>query len=389
MALFKRASKLDDHEYREAIRKGLNRAFADAEDPKNGGEVTVEASSLKAVVFSDLHRGAGDGADDFARCERSYAAALGWYLERGYELWLLGDIEELWENGIDEVLPRYRELLELEREFARGPGLRRFYGNHDLDWSKPQLVDRHLSGWLGDAPVREALRLRVREDGDDLGLLFLAHGHQGTATSDRFAGLSRFAVRNVWRAIQRSQGLLATTPADDSQLRHRHDVAMHSWAKERVLGGSPANRPVLIAGHTHHPVFPGSRPTRPTAEDAAELRRRLAVATGPVATSELRAQLEYVEAILREPPFEPPDDTPPCYFNSGCGSFPDRDVTCIEISGEPLVDEAFADEKRADKEDGRGKIRLMRWLDDGGEPRPKQLAADSLRSVFDKVRTAV
>jgi hypothetical protein len=384
MGPFKRASKLDDREYREAIAKGLNRAFADADDRRNGGEEAIEASQLKAVVFSDLHRGAGERADDFARCERAYAAALGWYLERDYELWLLGDVEELWENGIEEVMPRYRELLELEREFARGPGLRRFYGNHDLDWSKPELVERHLSGWLGGAEAREALRLRVREDGADLGLLFLAHGHQGTTTSERLAGLSRFAVRHLWRAVQRSQGLLATTPADDSQLRHRHDVAMHSWAKGRVLGGSPANRPVLIAGHTHHPVFPGSRPARPVPGDAAELRARLAEATDAAASAELRAELELVEAILREPPFDPPDDDPPCYFNTGCCSFPDRDVTCVEISGEQLADVGLKDET-----DGRGKIRLMRWLDDGGRPRPKQLAANSLRAVFDEVRTAV
>lgn len=384
MGLFKRASKLDDHEYREAIRKGLDRAFADAEKSKNGGEEIVEAPRLKAVVLSDLHRGAGDRADDFARCERAYAAALGWYLERGYELWLLGDVEELWENGIDEVLPRYRKLLELEREFARGPGLRRFYGNHDLDWSKPKLVKEHLAEWLETAPVREALRLRVREDGVDLGLLFLAHGHQGTATSDRWSWISRLAVRNVWRAVQRSQGFLATTPADDQQLRHRHDVAMHAWARGRVLGGDETERPVLIAGHTHHPVFPRSRPARPTREDAARLVTKLAETTGAAARSEVRAELELVDATLREPPFKPPDDEPPCYFNSGCCSFPDRDVTCIEISGEPLTDTALSD-----PDDGRGKIRLMRWLDDGGGPRPKQLATASLRATFEEVRTAV
>jgi hypothetical protein len=49
----------------------------------------------------------------------------------------------------------------------------------------------------------------------------------------------------------------------------------------------------------------------------------------------------------------------------------------------------LADVGLKDETDGRGKIRLMRWLDDGGRPRPKQLAANSLRAVFDEVRTAV
>src|SRR6266540_2450137 len=101
MAIFKRAASLSQDEYQEAIDKGLGRAFVEAE------RQDVQLSELRVVVFSDLHRGARDGADDFQRCEPAYSAALDWYLERGYELFLLGDVEELWENDIGEVLPKY------------------------------------------------------------------------------------------------------------------------------------------------------------------------------------------------------------------------------------------------------------------------------------------
>ena len=74
MAIFKRAASLNQDEYQEAIDKGLGRAFEEAE------RHDVQLSELRIVVFSDLHRGARDGADDFQRCEPAYSAALGSYL---------------------------------------------------------------------------------------------------------------------------------------------------------------------------------------------------------------------------------------------------------------------------------------------------------------------
>ena len=87
------ARHLGEQAYRRRIGKGLTEAHGRA------GRRDIELSDLRAVVFSDHHRGVGDGADDFRRCEPAYCAALGWYLEQGYELWLLGDVEELWENS--------------------------------------------------------------------------------------------------------------------------------------------------------------------------------------------------------------------------------------------------------------------------------------------------
>lgn len=375
MAVFKRASKLDDADYQRAIEKGLRRAFDAAE------QESCRASDLKAVVLSDLHRGAGDGADDFAGCEEAYSAALGWYLAQDYELWLLGDVEELWENGIGEVMGEYEALLELEREFARGPGLRRFYGNHDLDWSKKRYVEKHLDGWLEGVEPREALRLRVEDDtGGQLGLLFLAHGHQGTSTSDRWAWISRLAVRVGWRALQRWQGWRATTPATSHELRGRHDEAMYRWARQQAIDGDSGERPVLIAGHTHRPVFAGTSPPHPTSEQARDLASQLATESDRARRAELGAKLEQVRAALREGPYTPPTIDPPCYFNTGCCSFPDGDVTCLEISGEKLVDETMSDPS-----DGRGKIRLMRFPDNDDEPRPEQLAARPLREVLGQV----
>jgi len=83
----------------------------------------------------------------------------------------------------------------------------------------------------------------------------------------------------------------------------------------------------------------------------------------PEALAFLRAELEEV----RTKPFgDPPREiSPRCYFNTGCCSFGDGDVTGLEIS--------------------EGKIRLVRWLDDEGQPRPKLLAEAELETVLGAV----
>jgi hypothetical protein len=56
----------------------------------------------------------------------------------------------------------------------------------------------------------------------------------------------------------------------------------------------------------------------------------------------------------------------PSYFNTGCCSFGDGDVTGIE----------FAD----------GQVKLVRWLDDGGGARPHQLEPPlDLSTIFENV----
>ena len=106
------ASARKQKQYRKAIERGLTKAFEAAGDP-----VDVDVADLRWIVFSDHHKGERDGADDFRRCERTYNAALAAYLERGYTLVTLGDVEELWECTPAKVLQEYEHTLSLEREF--------------------------------------------------------------------------------------------------------------------------------------------------------------------------------------------------------------------------------------------------------------------------------
>ncbi|MCY1075655.1 metallophosphoesterase [Archangium lansingense] len=343
--------------YQRQIAKGLERAF---QEPSHG--MAVELDSLRLIILSDLHRGARDGADDFQRCERAFNAALAYYFRAGYTLCLLGDVEELWECRPGTVLQKYQHSFELERKFRQEGRYWRFWGNHDDLWSFPKAVQKYL-GTVGlDGPIWESLRLEVRDQGTRLGELFFVHGHQGTTSSDRFGRVSRLFVRYVWRNLQRLTKMASTTPARDWVLRQKHDQAMYRWALTRRETGM-----ILFAGHTHRPVFKAENLVDKLTRELEELERR---PDGPKLLEQrqaLEAELEWVrasqfqapEAILMEAP---------SYFNTGCCSFGDGDVTGLEIAD--------------------GKIQLVRWPDDADQPRPRVLNDEpaDLRQCFEELR---
>jgi hypothetical protein len=341
-----------DKKYLEGIQKGLDSAFKAAE------EESFDPQRERIVIFSDHHKGVGDPADDFRRCEHAYTSALGYYLEAGYKLFVLGDAEELWEEHPDEVIKRYRDVLELEAAFVkRGNRLSRFYGNHDDQWASQAQVSKHLRGLFGDIKVREALRLTVNRPGKAPGTLFFVHGHQGTADSDRWGWASRLFVRHVWRPLQRKTGYTATTPARDFALRAKHDRAMYEWARSQA-GGL-----VMIAGHTHRPVFSKCVPDPPPTRPIQELEEAFDQASGDAArAAAIRAELEYARTSVRRPD-EVLTVSPPCYFNTGCCSFPDGDITGLEIAD--------------------GQVRLVRWPGNLREIRGEELGVDPERRILE------
>jgi hypothetical protein len=189
-------------------------------------------------------------------------------------------------------------------------------------------------------------------DGTLMGTLFLVHGHQGTLESDRWGALSRFFVRYVWRNIQRLTRWRINTPANDFELREAHDRAMYDWAANQ-------SKVVLIAGHTHRPVFTSRTHAQSLQYRLDEARAGNKGEDRANRVAALRAEVEWTRAGDAS---AGPPATKPCYFNSGCCCFDDGDITGLEI-----ID---------------GRIRLVRWPDDDGRPRPKLLASADLADVF-------
>jgi UDP-2,3-diacylglucosamine pyrophosphatase LpxH len=341
----------------------MDAAFQRAIEQENAeGQVVLDPYKQRLVIFSDQHKGSRDGADDFRVCEPAYNAALAYYYRLQYTLFVLGDVEELWEEWPQTVLKAYPHTLELEGKFHQEGRYIRFWGNHDDAWSHHDLVDKLLVPALGGQPlkVRESLILRVHSGEQELGRLFLIHGHQGTFDSDRIAPISKFLARYFWRPIQRVLKYSFNTPSTDFELRYEHESAMYSWSQAQ-------EKLVLIAGHTHRPVFKSVAHEEITRKALQEAEQKLAKqpnATAQQQVAELAADLEWTLARNQQSTLPLPllEFKKPCYFNSGCCAFRDGDITGLEFSD--------------------GEIRLVRWPDDRDFPKPKVLATAKLEDVF-------
>ena len=347
----------------ESVAKALDQALRRAIAQERDNPLTVDVDSARLVFFSDHHKGSRNGADDFQICEKAYNAALAYYFRHGYTLVLLGDAEELWEETPKAVTRAYAHTFALEGKFHRAGRYIRLWGNHDDNWRYPDQVARWLEPALGGVPlqVQEQLLIRVTEGETELGRFFLVHGHQGTVESDFVAPISKFIVRYLWRPFQRIFKISLNTPANDFQLRYEHDSTMYFWSEAQ-------EKTVLIAGHTHRPVFKSESHEEKIRKAMEKVEKALEKdPENPdliAEAAELSARLEWVMVQNGQTGGElPPIELKkPSYFNTGCCAFYDGDVTGIEIRD--------------------GQIRLVRWPDDAGEPRPKILATADLREVF-------
>ena len=325
----------------------------------------LQLGTDRYIIFSDQHRGVRNGADDFRGCERAYNAALAYYDRMQYTLIVLGDADELWEERPASVLHQYQHTLELEAGFHQKGRYLRFWGNHDDLWQDEDAVARHLHPHFPGLQVREGLRLAVQDGADVLGELFLVHGHQGTRGSDRWSEWARLPVRYVWRNWQRLTGKSLNTPAQDWRLREAHDRAMYTWAAAQQ---TQQQKLILITGHTHRPVFCSKAHADQVMDDLRKLEAKLADAPEDDAlrreVSACAAELEWIRAQGLERTGQEGDAAmkKPCYFNTGCCSFADGDITGLEIAD--------------------GEIRLVRWPDDQERPRPQILAQAQLQDVF-------
>lgn len=339
----------------------MDAALARTKSAGNVLQLDIESDPL--VIFSDQHKGARDGADDFQLSEQAYNQAIAYYNRMGYTLLTLGDVEELWEERPAAVIEAYPRTFDLEARFHAGGRYLRIWGNHDDNWRYPAQVEKFLNPVYGQEPliVREGLLLNISNGAERLGRLFLVHGHQGTVDSDRFAGVSRLFVRYIWRPFQRLTRIPSNTPATNWRLRHGHNVALYNWSARQ-------NKLILIAGHTHRPVFESIVDDKQLQLQIAATRSMLenepADEISQQGLSQLEEELDWVKQAHQGQFALERSETPikPCYYNTGCCCYPDGSITGLELVA--------------------GEIRLVRWNSGDAASERKVLARALLADVF-------
>jgi len=200
---------------------------------------------MKLIVMSDMHRGDGSGADDFAQNSLIYRCALEYYLENGFTYIELGDAEELWENdNFDQIYITHTPVYELLAKFHDpDPEKTRYikvWGNHDLYWKDHQDIYQSLFPAI---QIYEALILNDT--------ILIIHGHQADPMcSGPVAAVSQFFVNHIWADLQRTSIKDPTRAATNPGLCNEVDERLHKWATNNDRGIT-----AIIAGHTHRAVF--------------------------------------------------------------------------------------------------------------------------------------
>jgi len=339
---------------RHRIFKALSDLFRNIkEEPGKKGVILDLRENSHIIVFSDHHRGAKNGADDFMKAETAYLAALDYYFENKFQYISLGDSEELWENTLNQVKKNNTITFEAEKRFILKDKFFKVFGNHDLYWDNSPIASQQLKAIYGkklrvfegiilekdnkeehvqEKKISEPFSfLKKKSDVDDEVLpiancpltIFLTHGHQGDASSDG-NWFSKFFVANIWAPLQSYLRINFNTPAYDEDLKTAHNLIMYEWsAKYKSL--------ILITGHTHQPVFESL--THPE-----KLYKQLGDAIKANRSDEVKQIEEEIKRRGRKYKTTPAQylTLKPSYFNSGCCCFRDGDITGIEITHEKI-----------------------------------------------------
>lgn len=342
---------------KDGVFTALSKLLQSIEDNKESRGIIIpfDSAASRFIVFSDQHKGAKNGADDFMLCEPNYLAALDHYDQNNFQLIALGDCEELWENRLASVLKKQQPSFDRYRKFIAAGRFYKTIGNHDLDWKNDPFTIAQIKKIFGtNIPIYDGLLLQTTVQGQLL-RIFCTHGHQGDKASDG-NWFSKFFVSKIWAPLQILLKINPNTPAYDAQLKTLHNRLMYEWSNAQT-------NLLLITGHTHQPVFE-------SLTHIERLYRELLMAKA-AGNEEL---IKETEAEIQKRKFEYNHISEdylhmkPTYFNSGCCCNNDGDITGIEIEGSCL--------------------RLVKWAAKDGQPKREVLEEEKLEALLKLTTTS-
>ncbi|HOX17756.1 MAG TPA: hypothetical protein PKW82_04800 [Spirochaetales bacterium] len=327
------------------------------------------AEDGKVVFLSDLHLGDRSRRDDFRRSEVLVAEALeGFYLHGNWRLVLNGDVEELQKFDLPVVRAAYRDLFDLFARFRDGAGLCKLVGNHD---------HALLAASDDEFPIGHALRLETAA-----GPILAFHGHQSNKFYGNYNALAQFIVRRVLSPL----AIPNVGTRMQSERRWRAERRIYRAARELGM--------VVVAGHTHRPLFESHSKYDTLRWQLESLLRRYTETDGRE-RDELEALIRvYRDELrglsgreLRRPVsrslYEKEDLLVPAMFNSGSATGREG-FTAVEIEGPTIALVHWCREGSARAYLEREAVEAATL---SGTPWRRQvLARDTLEYVFARLR---
>ena len=228
--------------------KKLDRIFI------NSKKLNINNNS-KIVIMSDCHRGIGNNHDNFLKNQNIYDAALNYYYKNGFTYIELGDGDDMWEvKDFKAIVTEHINSFKLLKKFYDDNKLIMVYGNHDMCKKSKDILKNVFYSYydietkkkvdlLNNLDVYESLILNYNNND-----IFLIHGHQVELMNGIFWKLNRFLVRHIWRHLENFGIKDPTSAAKNYIVKNRVEKKLEKWSKK--------NDKILIAGHTHRPLFP-------------------------------------------------------------------------------------------------------------------------------------
>lgn len=213
--------------------------------------------SSRFILMSDVHRGDGSLADDFSNNESPYYAALTYYFKENYTYIEIGDGDELWKNKrLSDIFPMHRDTFLLLTKFFTKDRLYFIFGNHDMVKSKNKFKENNLyqcfdhqnkmnAPLFKDIKIHEGLILCHKLTNQKI---LLIHGHQASFLDCDLWRLRRFLVRHLWKHLELFGVNDPTSAAKNYDKKDAIEIKLTKWVTQ--------NKYMLIAGHTHRPMFP-------------------------------------------------------------------------------------------------------------------------------------
>jgi len=225
---------------------------------KKAKPVTINCDT-KIILFSDVHKGDNSYADDFTHNMEIYTHAIQQYYKEDYTYIELGDGIELWENdSFEPIYKAHKEVFELLKLFHQKNKLYLLWGNHDMIFRDPLVVEKMVYKIITPKKIKEKEKLFDLKFDESLLLeientdkkIFLIHGHQADWLNYKFWKVSRFFVRYFWMPLQKWFNVKdPTSPAKNYKNLIKVERKLKDWMHKN-------NNQMVIAGHTHRPRFP-------------------------------------------------------------------------------------------------------------------------------------
>lgn len=230
--------------------KRLSQALANA-------KVIPFDDSSRFVIMSDCHRGDGSWGDNFSNNQNLFFAALTYYYEKGYTYIEVGDGDELWENRkFETIVNTHSDAFWLMSQLYRDGRFHMLYGNHDIVKRSPKFTKSKCNTFYCESnhtsmalfPGIEITEGLILRDINTWQQIFITHGHQADFLNDTLWKVARFLVRYVWRPLELLGFHDPTSAAENNARKNTVERHLISWAEKE--------KQMIIAGHTHRPVFP-------------------------------------------------------------------------------------------------------------------------------------